>query len=89
MDPPYECHQLRKGASRSVYVPLFDLGLPDVRRTLVWKIKNGFYRYIHFGVPCSTWGPAGWLNHETRRKGREEGDGTLHREKISNELVAF
>eukprot|EP00973_Karenia_brevis_P062799 8731727-Karenia_brevis.AAC.1 len=48
-----------------------------------------FIGIFTLGVPCSTWGPAGWLNRGTRRKGREEGDGTLHREIIANELVTF
>ena len=44
----------------------------------------GAIYYLHFGTPCSSWGPAGRLNHGTRNKNTPEGDCSLKRETLGN-----
>eukprot|EP00973_Karenia_brevis_P057981 8071535-Karenia_brevis.AAC.1 len=66
-----------------------DVSRPEVQTELLRKISNGEFLYIHFGVPCSTWGPAGWLNGGTRRRHQEGGNGSLIREILANDIVQF
>jgi hypothetical protein len=51
---------------------------------LVDDIRNRCYSYIHFGIPCRSWGPAGKRNHGTRTKTAPEGVGALPRELQGN-----
>ena len=45
---------------------------------------SGRIFYLHFGTPCSSWGPAGRLDRGTRSKTRPEWDGPLPREAMGN-----
>lgn len=72
VDTPMDCYKIKKS-----YVAFFDIMQPDVFSRLLWQIRNREYAFIHLGIPCSTWGPAGWLNKGIRRAGREAGDGSL------------
>ena len=90
VDPPMDAYvsagQGRTHSRSGLYVRQHDLFRPEV----VAKLRDGIIRgrlwYVHFGVPCSTWGRAGRLNKGTRRVGREMGDGSLSRECDANSL---
>ena len=62
----------------------YDLTRFDVVETLLRDVLSGLIFYLHFGTPCSSWGPAGRLNLGTRSKTRPEGDGSLPRGAVGN-----
>ncbi len=66
------------------YVSLRDIMNPEVLTNVRCSIRDGEVVYTHFGLPCKTWAAAGRLNHGTRRKGQELGDGSLAREREAN-----
>ena len=80
VEPPMECFPKPK-----TYIAEADLDRLDVRCGLLEEIRAGFVRYIHFGAPCKSWGPANRLNGGTRT--RSQPDGTppiLPREALGN-----
>lgn len=79
---PLEAFPVREG--RHVYDCGQDLCEPSVYEGLISDAKAGRYVYIHFGLPCRTWGPAGRLAGGTRRVGQPWGDGSLGREIEAN-----
>ena len=83
---PLEAFPVRDG--RASYDPGQDLCLPDVYEALIADGDSGKYRYLHFGFPCRTWGPAGRLAGGTRRVGSPLGDGSLFREAAANRELA-
>ena len=66
-----------------------DLHSPEVRQKLIRRVRAGEFAYLHVGLPCRTWGPAGRLAGGTRRCDRPLGDGTLARELQANAEWAF
>ena len=56
------CHvsrPLEAFPSKNVYVSSNDLDNDRVFHRLEAEILAGFYKYLHFGIPCKTWGAAG------------------------------
>ena len=82
VDTPLEAYP-----NKGTYIPLHDIGRPEVASRLKRGIDNGEYSYIHFGLPCSSFSSLRRLSGGTRRKGREEGDGTSEKEIIGNHLA--
>ena len=52
-----------------------------------FEINSGSYFDVHFGLPCSSFSLLQNLNRGTRTKMHPEGDGTLDRENIGNQLA--
>ena len=69
------------------YVAAHDLHRPEVIEQLERDILDGIIVFLHFGVPCKTWGAAGLLNRGTRRKHVPQGLGSLLREIEANREV--
>ena len=61
MASPFECYR------DNVYDGRFDLESDFVHRSLLADAKAGLYSYLHFGIVCTSWGPAGRLSGGHRR----------------------
>ena len=70
-----------------LFRPSHDLFNKFVQRGLMTEILIGLYFYLHFAVPCGSWGRANTLNHGTRSRAKPEGDGSLQRELDGNVLA--
>jgi hypothetical protein len=66
------------------YRELHDLHLEHVLDNLRCDIVNGVYMYLHFGIPCTTWGAAARLNSCSRTQSCPQGNGTIKKEVIAN-----
>ena len=73
--------------SKGVYIHACDVLDPITLTNLVSDIKAGVYFYMHFGIPCKSWGPAARLNKCTRSGDCPGGDGSLERELLGNRLA--
>ena len=81
------CTPLEAYPTKNRYVESSDLDRPEVIASLCDDIRRGLVWFVHFGLPCTSWGRANTLNGGTRRKGFEQGDNTLQRECSGNEQV--
>ena len=61
MATPFECY------TPLGYNPSFDLEVDHVHAQVLAQIDAGTYSYIHFGIVCTSWGPAGRLSGGNRR----------------------
>jgi hypothetical protein len=59
------------------YVLSMDFDRKHVFLGLKHDIEQPLFECVHVGVPRTTWANAGFLNHNTRTKGWEEGSGFL------------
>ena len=57
-----------------------DLDRKEVFADLLVSVRQGRYSYVHFGLPCTSWGLAGILSGGYRRKHRLYGDPGARRE---------
>ena len=56
-----------------VHIACRDLLNPQVLRTLHARILSGEVGYMHFGLPCKTWGPLARMNGSLRSRDHPEG----------------
>jgi hypothetical protein len=70
--------------AKGVYLPYHDMDNPAVIFRVRKQILSGNLKYVHFGIPCSSWSQLQSINGGTRRNARPEGDGTLEREAKGN-----
>jgi hypothetical protein len=82
MDVPMEAFP-----NRHTYIRDHDLRLPCVVQRLLEDINHGCYKYLHFGMPCSSFSQIQRLNSGTRTKERPEGDGSRPNEEEGNLLA--
>ncbi len=82
VEPPMDAYP-----KRGMYVSGHDLSRPQVVARLRRLIKAGSLSFVHFGLPCSSWGSLGRLNGGSRRKHCPQGDGRLAREVLGNALA--
>jgi hypothetical protein len=74
--------------SKGEYIASQDLDREEVFLCLLNKIRAGFYSYAHFGLVCTSWGPAGRLSGGSRRVHCIYGAPTSDREHAGNEQAA-
>ncbi len=55
------------------YLRFNDLEQDDVFLILIGEIIAGFYAYLHFGAPCSKWGPMARMNAASRSLDNPDG----------------
>ena len=71
------------------YVSFLDLDDMQTQRTLELEIRSNFYKYVHFGIPCKSWGSLSRINGGTRSKFYPQGSGQLERELLGNRQADF
>ncbi len=59
--------------SRHIYIRECDLDRPDVFVNLLTEIIGGWYRFLHIGLPCSTWSALARLNGSSRSPANPDG----------------
>ena len=64
-----------------------DLRDSAVYESLLSRVRAGCYRYLHFGLPCSSWSAIQRMNRGTRTKLNPEGNGSNPKE-IEGNLLA-
>jgi hypothetical protein len=70
-----------------VYRAEHDLSRIEVAQRLISRIAAGYYRYIHFGLPCTSWSAIQRMNKGSRRLECPQGDGTVVDEVRANGLA--
>jgi len=75
---------------KHMYVQIFDLDCAIVRQRLHDEIAARVYCFLHFGIPCKSWGNANQLNGGTRRKDCPDGGSNpLERELLGNKQAEY
>ncbi len=85
---PYEAHPVGPDGRRK-YVREHDLSVDEGQQGLLRDARRGKLGYVHLGVPCRTWGPAGRLAGGIRRGTEPLGDGSFERERLANLEFCF
>ena len=80
VDEPLEAYP-RPG----VHVACKDLLNPQVLRTLHLRILSGDIGYMHFGLPCKTWGPLARMNGSSRSQSHPGGFPPSLKDLLGNE----
>ena len=78
-----------KKKSPKQYFECVDLSRPSVQDSVFEQVLQGEWGYVHFGLHCKTWGPAGRLAGGTRRKSCVYGTGQLERETLAHAELGF
>ena len=71
------------------YLADFDLDNPEVRDEIISLIQSRLVCYIHFGLPCTSWGAANQLNNGTRSPSSPDGNCPLEREQHGNRQAQY
>ena len=64
-----------------------DVNNPALLVAILVLIKSGRVRYVHVGIPCSTWGTLAKLNGGSRSKTQPYGDGSIPKENTENQQL--
>ena len=73
--------------AKNIYVPEHDLLRPSVVKHLEAMFVEGYFFYVHFGLPCSSFSSLQHWNGGTRTQANPEGDCLLEREVTGNKLA--
>ena len=65
-------------------MPDLDLLNPKVHRVLRARILDGEVRYMHFGLPCKTWGPLARINGSSRTRSCPAGTAPRPKDLLAN-----
>ena len=75
--------------ANGAYIRRLDFDQRTTRELILRDIVRGLIVFIHFGLPCKSWGHANTLNGETRALVAPQGNGSLKRELLGNVQLEY